>query len=756
MAALSNARFRRTFAFVLTLGGLLSFALVPRAIVFAQTAATTVAEGAADFNESLGLGTTSLATMIGNVIGAFLGLLGVVLVVLVIYAGFLWMTAQGDPAQITKAKQIITSAVIGLVIIMSAYAITAFILNAIFGATMGGGIFSGSGSNNTGVLTSSYRGRSALGNGIIDYHYPEANQTDVVRNTKIAVTLKKPIVLSTIIADYNDQGTYDLCDDTYAGANVCGADGKLRTDLNMNLRADNVRIVSADAMGEATGANLDAAFDARYPLAQSVTDAKVRFTEVAAVAAGFDSLERQTFVIKPVSPLGSATTDVNYRVALRGGESGIKIWDDGETGDSLPVQDLAFPQNYADGGYFWMFRTGTVIDTTPPQLVSLIPRTVTNHASSLLDRNQLLQAYFDEPIDPTLSIGSTSAGFNNIVVEARCSDEELCRAPFDTNNFVIVNGQFAIGNRYQTLEFVPDEACDDIAVNSCGDEVRCLPRGTEIRVTARAASVGAEMTVATEDNGIEDMAANSFDGNSDGIGQGPDFAAPYNVNTKPTPANTFGDSAVWHYAVGNNIDLVPPAIAELVPPPESADYPAGYNRVPSDLVIETTWTKVLSVNSIRTGGFDEATQEYKDPTATVILRSREWENTEATRGTQEACDHITLDPPSYYIESPLTTVVWGGEEIEVTKMRFKHPSRPFYKANDLGFTADDLDLCPEAAPVYAPIIRASIRDVKQNCFWPSYYRTESLSECVPGPDQESCCEKSTTTDGDAFLTNCAP
>ncbi|OGM00677.1 hypothetical protein A2480_01055 [Candidatus Uhrbacteria bacterium RIFOXYC2_FULL_47_19] len=72
--------------------------------------------------------------IIGEIVFAIMGLLGVVLLVLILYAGFLWMTAQGKEEQITRAKGMITNAVIGLVIIMAAYAIATFVFTAILNA----------------------------------------------------------------------------------------------------------------------------------------------------------------------------------------------------------------------------------------------------------------------------------------------------------------------------------------------------------------------------------------------------------------------------------------------------------------------------------------------------------------------------------------------------------------------------------------------------------------------------------------------
>jgi hypothetical protein len=76
-------------------------------------------------------GGQALPTIIGLVIRVILGFLGIILIVLVIYAGFLWMTAGGDTKQVDKSKDIIKNAVMGLVVILLAYAITDFVISKI-------------------------------------------------------------------------------------------------------------------------------------------------------------------------------------------------------------------------------------------------------------------------------------------------------------------------------------------------------------------------------------------------------------------------------------------------------------------------------------------------------------------------------------------------------------------------------------------------------------------------------------------------
>lgn len=76
-------------------------------------------------------GNTDLPKLIGNMIGAALGLLGVILVCIIIYAGFLWMTAQGNEDKVKQAKKMISNAVVGMVLIFAAYAITNFVIDSL-------------------------------------------------------------------------------------------------------------------------------------------------------------------------------------------------------------------------------------------------------------------------------------------------------------------------------------------------------------------------------------------------------------------------------------------------------------------------------------------------------------------------------------------------------------------------------------------------------------------------------------------------
>ncbi len=85
-----------------------------------------------DIGKASGINTKQdVGTLAGGIISAALSLIGIIFLILMVYAGFLWMTAQGESEKIDKAKKMIVSALIGLVVVLSAYAITAFVTGSV-------------------------------------------------------------------------------------------------------------------------------------------------------------------------------------------------------------------------------------------------------------------------------------------------------------------------------------------------------------------------------------------------------------------------------------------------------------------------------------------------------------------------------------------------------------------------------------------------------------------------------------------------
>lgn len=81
-----------------------------------------------------GLGDADLETVVGSGIRIFLSILGIIFLIMILYAGFLWMTAGGEEGKVEQAQTLMKNAVIGLVIILASYAITTFVVSAISSA----------------------------------------------------------------------------------------------------------------------------------------------------------------------------------------------------------------------------------------------------------------------------------------------------------------------------------------------------------------------------------------------------------------------------------------------------------------------------------------------------------------------------------------------------------------------------------------------------------------------------------------------
>ena len=87
---------------------------------------TTQLNDAAGYN-----GDTDILSVAKNVIVIILSLLAVIFLFLIIYAGFKWMTAEGDADDIKKAKATIKTSIIGLLIVLASYGFTYFLFSQI-------------------------------------------------------------------------------------------------------------------------------------------------------------------------------------------------------------------------------------------------------------------------------------------------------------------------------------------------------------------------------------------------------------------------------------------------------------------------------------------------------------------------------------------------------------------------------------------------------------------------------------------------
>src|SRR3989344_511346 len=117
---------------------LLLFVAITSAIAISLLASPTLAlETGIGYGTYTGLGEQDIRVSIMQVVRVALGFLGILAVLIILYAGFVWMTAGGRAERIELAKRILTSAVIGLVIIMLSFAIASFIITQLISATIG-------------------------------------------------------------------------------------------------------------------------------------------------------------------------------------------------------------------------------------------------------------------------------------------------------------------------------------------------------------------------------------------------------------------------------------------------------------------------------------------------------------------------------------------------------------------------------------------------------------------------------------------
>ncbi|MDP2631877.1 MAG: IPT/TIG domain-containing protein [Candidatus Uhrbacteria bacterium] len=162
------------------------------------------AQDVAEIATTAGLGGEDITIIIARIIRVALGFLGIIAVIIVLYAGFLWMTAGGKSEQVEKAKKWMINGVIGTVIILLSYSIASFVLSALISAT-GTGSSGGSGS---GSGSGSGLGGGSVATFSVSAFRPEGEVS--IRNIQLQVTFSRDIDETTteagIIVTNSDTG----------------------------------------------------------------------------------------------------------------------------------------------------------------------------------------------------------------------------------------------------------------------------------------------------------------------------------------------------------------------------------------------------------------------------------------------------------------------------------------------------------------------------------------------------------------------
>ena len=106
------------------------------AVTLAQPDSLTTNDlGVNAIQSSIKLGSGDVRQTAARIINVALGFLGIIAVVIVLLGGFKYMIAGGNEEKTSEARKLIVSGIIGLAIILSAWAITSFVISRLVTAT---------------------------------------------------------------------------------------------------------------------------------------------------------------------------------------------------------------------------------------------------------------------------------------------------------------------------------------------------------------------------------------------------------------------------------------------------------------------------------------------------------------------------------------------------------------------------------------------------------------------------------------------
>ena len=108
---------------------LIIFMLVMTAAFSVSTTMVAAQDFGFNYAENLELGNADPRDAAVDLIKVIMTFLGLIAVVVILIGGFKWLTSGGSEDKVGEAKQMIIAGVIGLIIILAAWAITAFVVN---------------------------------------------------------------------------------------------------------------------------------------------------------------------------------------------------------------------------------------------------------------------------------------------------------------------------------------------------------------------------------------------------------------------------------------------------------------------------------------------------------------------------------------------------------------------------------------------------------------------------------------------------
>ncbi|MFA7653980.1 MAG: hypothetical protein WCX97_02965 [Candidatus Magasanikbacteria bacterium] len=487
------------------------------------------------YGQATGLVSTDIRIIIARIIRIALSLLGIILVALILYGGFLWMTAGGNEEQIGKAKKVLRNAVIGLAIILSAYAITIFVFKVLgYDAFPQGPVVRPPAITNL-------SGSGALGRVIKD-HYPTRDQKDVPRNTKIIITFFKPIALDTGWITKKAEASKPL--------------GSCKDDIK-DFKTDCDQLILSSS-------TIDVVKITRTAVGNTFVTTETSINGAAVLASAVGG-KIDTIVIRPNDTLGSPSEDVIYKVYVG---RNIK-WDDSENNNPGIFDD------FVEKTYYWNFTCGTIIDSNPPYVVNVFPA-----EDQVEFKNTEVQVIFSEPVDPTgiqgLFTATSSGGVNYFALNG---NNAFLKITPEIGSFAagegFPSGTVKLTGNYRMLTFTPSAVC---GTNACGKPMYCLPTPLNTTSTYRimlksARTIAGEGDVNFESlpfTGISDMASNALDSSykPDGSGKVGPPNKIVNVASVETPVfnnQLTPDNYWWSFKIKDEMDLVSPYLRQIVP-----------------------------------------------------------------------------------------------------------------------------------------------------------------------------------------------
>ncbi|MFH1745102.1 MAG: fibronectin type III domain-containing protein [bacterium] len=196
-------------------------------------------------NVGLGGGDSDPRVVAVNIVRIALTFLGIIATIIILYGGFLWMTSAGDSQKMETAKKTLINAVIGLVIIMSAFLIVSWVLNQMQ-SSLGGTSSDGTDPGDGGEITQSGESFSVLskspGNGIypintvVRYYFSRDVDADTVSASSFVLSDENGNVNGT----YNIAGRYiEFIPSGDCPQNDCGATRCFEPGQTINVNALN-------------------------------------------------------------------------------------------------------------------------------------------------------------------------------------------------------------------------------------------------------------------------------------------------------------------------------------------------------------------------------------------------------------------------------------------------------------------------------------------------------------------------------------